>query len=268
MRVFEAPRHGLNGLCLSFIQPPTTDRLLHRARSGIGKGIILIRRRHCAWVFNCSPRPIFVSSPIFGVDAKPRLMIRSAGYDVSLETHTRVSSGSWRGSRGQEYEEEEDGEGCRKVPPGCCISIFDRSVIDALTSLHAAPEVQSKSEVRRSIPEMTSSILELTLKEVRTRDLDTNFRPEVKPEMRSQRKVNSQPEMKSQLEDISHYESKTKNKPEVGNRRSPRSVGWEFLDGPRCLDSVHISFGKGWGGRYARRSITSCPCWLEVLFND
>lgn len=38
-------------------------------------------------------------------------------------------------------------------------------------------------------------------------------------------------------------------------------------DGPFDPYAVRISFAKGWGSsKYSRRFITSCPCWLEVMF--
>ena len=44
--------------------------------------------------------------------------------------------------------------------------------------------------------------------------------------------------------------------------REPRSS-----DGPIDPHAVQISFVKGWGLNYSRQFVTSCDCWLEVLFN-
>ncbi|XP_037091723.1 mothers against decapentaplegic homolog 6-like isoform X2 [Pollicipes pollicipes] len=38
-------------------------------------------------------------------------------------------------------------------------------------------------------------------------------------------------------------------------------------DGPRDPHSVTVSFAKGWGPKYTRRSPTECPCWLELCFS-
>ena len=44
--------------------------------------------------------------------------------------------------------------------------------------------------------------------------------------------------------------------------RDPKLTG----DGPYDPWSVRVSFAKGWGPCYSRQFLTSCPCWLEVLF--
>jgi len=37
--------------------------------------------------------------------------------------------------------------------------------------------------------------------------------------------------------------------------------------GPRAdLASVTVSFAKGWGPKYSRRSVAECPCWMELWF--
>lgn len=42
----------------------------------------------------------------------------------------------------------------------------------------------------------------------------------------------------------------------------------EFSQQPRTGFTVQISFVKGWGQCYTRQFISSCPCWLEVIFNN
>ncbi|CAG5867559.1 unnamed protein product [Menidia menidia] len=41
----------------------------------------------------------------------------------------------------------------------------------------------------------------------------------------------------------------------------------EFTQQPRTGFTVQISFVKGWGQCYTRQFISSCPCWLEIIFN-
>ncbi|EPY86020.1 mothers against decapentaplegic 7 isoform 3-like protein [Camelus ferus] len=42
----------------------------------------------------------------------------------------------------------------------------------------------------------------------------------------------------------------------------------EFMQQPWTGFTVQISFVKGWGQCYTRQFISSCPCWLEVIFNS
>ncbi|TSK72149.1 Dymeclin [Bagarius yarrelli] len=42
----------------------------------------------------------------------------------------------------------------------------------------------------------------------------------------------------------------------------------EFSHQPHAGFTVQISFVKGWGQCYTRQFISSCPCWLELIFNN
>lgn len=44
-----------------------------------------------------------------------------------------------------------------------------------------------------------------------------------------------------------------------------QAAGFVASTGPVDINSVRISFAKGWGPKYSRQEVTSCPCWLEVL---
>ncbi|XP_075301300.1 mothers against decapentaplegic homolog 6-like isoform X2 [Opisthocomus hoazin] len=59
------------------------------------------------------------------------------------------------------------------------------------------------------------------------------------------------------------YSAKVFDYERVGGTGGRRLPG----EGPCDPHSVRISFAKGWGPRYSRQFITSCPCWLEVLLS-
>ncbi|KAF6203743.1 hypothetical protein GE061_002077 [Apolygus lucorum] len=52
---------------------------------------------------------------------------------------------------------------------------------------------------------------------------------------------------------------------EAARRRTPTVSRPHF--GPVDPNSVRISFAKGWGPKYSRQEVTSCPTWLEILLS-
>ena len=52
---------------------------------------------------------------------------------------------------------------------------------------------------------------------------------------------------------------------EAARRRAPTVSKPHF--GPVDPNSVRISFAKGWGPKYSRQEVTSCPTWLEILLS-
>ncbi len=42
----------------------------------------------------------------------------------------------------------------------------------------------------------------------------------------------------------------------------------QLSKGPCDMYCILVSFAKGWGEKYTRQFITSCPCWAEIYLND
>lgn len=52
-----------------------------------------------------------------------------------------------------------------------------------------------------------------------------------------------------------------------GLRKIPPGYWSGPLTGPMDPNTVRISFAKGWGPKYSRQEITSCPTWIEILLS-
>ncbi|XP_066583451.1 mothers against decapentaplegic homolog 6 [Prorops nasuta] len=148
VNVFDSLHDG-DGLCLaSLAENRVAPPAVERTRSKIGLGLMLSQESDGVWAYNRSDSPIFVNSPTLD-DPESRTVL------------------------------------VYRVPPGCCLNIFDRAKI-----------LQS---------------------------------------------------------------------PSYGSVRASSTAPGFAASGPVDVNSVRISFAKGWGPKYSRQEVTSCPCWLEVL---
>lgn len=239
-RVFGNSRDGLSGFCLSFVQLSTKNKTVCRTRRNIGKGIIIAREERCTWLYNCSVRPVFVSSPIFGLGFRQKVQSGSMRPSRAVDAGHSATGGAVTG-RHQ--------ESCRRVPPGCCLRIFDRFIVNQLMDIDDYIQTNVKTASKDNEIEQSQG----------ERHTETQF-------------INRQTDWKETLPDRSRQPNCGDPRQFEANPRrgqdliAPLRRG-DFADGPRCYDSVHVSFGKGWGVGYSRKSVTYCPCWLEILFD-